>query len=142
MDSHNTIAERNIIFFDGVCNLCNGAINFIIDLDKNNLYSFSSLQSNFAHHVLSSRDVDSAELKTIILIDNQGNLFKKSDAVLRIITQLGGLWSLFKAFKIVPRFIRDFFYDIIAKNRYTLFGRKDTCRIPTPELQKRFLDAY
>lgn len=142
MGSHNTIGKQNIIFFDGVCNLCNGAVNFVIDRDTENHYSFSSLQSDFAKRTLSEKGVDPTELKTIILLDTQNNLHFKSSAALNVLSNLKSKWRILSIFRFVPRFIRDFVYDLIARNRYNMFGRKDTCRIPTPELRKRFLDAY
>ncbi|MEL7005212.1 MAG: thiol-disulfide oxidoreductase DCC family protein [Bacteroidota bacterium] len=142
MGTDHKIEYRNIIFFDGVCNLCNGAINFIIDHDKRNTYSFSSLQSEFAQSALTDRDVNPKALNTIILIDENGKTHIKSNAVLRVASNLGGGWKWLGYLQFIPRFIRDFFYDLVAKSRYSLFGRKDRCRIPTPELRQRFLDAY
>lgn len=142
MGTDNKIDRKNIVFFDGVCNLCNSAINFLIDLDKGKRYSFSSLQSDFASTTLSKKGVDPTVLKTIILLDEKGNVFFKSDAVFEVLAHTQGIWKMLTIFRFVPKFIRDFFYDVIANNRYRLFGKKDSCRIPTPELKQRFLDAY
>lgn len=142
MDTDHKVDRKNIIFFDGVCNLCNGAINFIIDHDKRNIYSFSSLQSDFAKITLVDRKVDPSALNTIILLDANNKIHVKSDAVFQVVTNLDGGWKALRIFRFVPRVIRDFVYDLVARCRYFLFGRKDACRIPTPELRKRFLDTY
>lgn len=130
--------NKDIIFFDGVCNLCNGAVNFIIDRDPKHKFQFASLQSAKAKELLPERafDVDS-----ILLLRNDGQLLKKSSAALEIAKNLSGGWFLLYVFKIVPTFIRDAVYDLIAKNRYKWFGKLDSCRVPTPDLQERFLEA-
>lgn len=142
MDTDHKITKRNIIFFDGICNLCNGAINFVIDHDRKKVYSFSSLQSDFSKATLADREVDPSALNTIILLDENDKIYTKSDAVFEVISNLDGGWKYFRVFRLVPRIIRDFVYDLVSRGRYSLFGRKDACRIPTPELRKRFLDAY
>ncbi|UII21078.1 thiol-disulfide oxidoreductase DCC family protein [Fulvivirga ligni] len=134
--------EKAIIFFDGVCNLCNGFVNFIIDRDKEKKYLFSSLQSPEAQTILSKYDFNPAYLSSVVLLQPNGKISFRSSAALRIFSNLGGLWPILSVLRLVPAFIRDFFYNIIARNRYRWFGKKDQCRIPTPELKQRFLDAY
>ena len=137
------ILEANgsgIILFDGVCNLCNGSVNFILDRDKKNRFKFASLQSAEAQELLKAFHLPTDVYESIILIQN-GKLRKKSSAILHICRQLDGLWPLLFGFIILPGFMRDFAYDVIAKNRYKWFGRSESCRIPTPELRKRFLEA-
>lgn len=129
------------IFFDGVCNLCNSSVNFVIDRDKNRRFSFASLQSEYARSRLAGFDVDPADLESILLLKGE-KLYKKSDAALEIARQLSGGWKWLYAFKIVPAFLRDLVYDLIGKNRYRMFGQSDSCRMPTPELKERFLDSY
>lgn len=130
--------KQNIIFFDGVCNFCNGAVNFIIKRDINNKFLFSSLQSDNAKKILSQYHKNNTDLNTLILIKND-TLFEKSDAVIEITKEFSGLWFLVSYFKILPQSLRDFIYSFIAKNRYKLFGKKESCMIPTKEQKKRFL---
>jgi len=127
-----------IILFDGVCNLCNRTINFIIDRDNKNIFKFAAFQSEAGQNYLKKNGIFSTELDTVILIDND-KFYKKSTAGLRIVKELKGGWKIFYLLIIIPSFIRDFFYNIIAKNRYKWFGKSDTCRVPTKELQDKFL---
>ncbi|WP_421889945.1 thiol-disulfide oxidoreductase DCC family protein [Marinoscillum sp.] len=139
--TNSEVVESPVIFFDGVCNLCNSAVNFVIDRDTDRQFLFASLQSDFAHDKLARYEVNPSLLQSILLLKN-GQLYHKSDAALEVASLLGGPWRLLSVFKIVPKFIRDFFYDWIAKNRYRWFGRQETCRVPTPDLKERFLDSY
>lgn len=127
-----------IILFDGVCNLCNSSVNFIIDNDKRNVFKFASLQSETGSELMKKHNLTSKDIDSVILIDAD-RAYIKSDAALRIAAELGGIYKLISYLRFIPKFIRDFFYDIIAKNRYKWFGKKDTCRIPTPELKSKFL---
>ncbi|HMQ69059.1 MAG TPA: thiol-disulfide oxidoreductase DCC family protein [Ignavibacteria bacterium] len=127
-----------IILFDGVCNLCNSSVNFIIDHDKKDVFRFASLQSEAGQEILETNKLSTKEFKSIIFSDN-GKIYTQSSAVLRIVKDFPGLWKLFYGFIIVPPVIRNYFYDIIADNRYRWFGKKDSCRIPTPELRNKFL---
>jgi predicted DCC family thiol-disulfide oxidoreductase YuxK len=133
------LINNYIILFDGVCNLCNGAVNFIIQKDKKPLYSFASLQSDFGKNLLKQFGLKSNDLNSFVLIEN-GKAYLKSSAALRIAKNLGGIYSILYGFMIVPRFIRDFVYSIIANNRYRWFGKTNECMIPTPQLQARFLE--
>lgn len=133
------IENQHIIFFDGVCNLCNASINFVIDRDPHAHFRFASLQSEEAQKILTAQAVTS-NLESILYYD-QGQLYERSEAALRIARQLGGGWSLLYGFMIIPRFIRDGVYNWIARNRYKWFGRRDSCRLPTSELQQRFLGS-
>ena len=130
---------KPIIFFDGVCNLCNGAVLFVIRHDKSARFTFVSLQSTFGQEKLKQFGLSSDQLNTIVLL-SKGQIFTKSSAALEISKNLDGLWPAFYFFKIVPRFIRNFFYDFIAQNRYRWFGKQDACMIPTPELKARFIE--
>jgi len=121
--------KTSIIKFDGVCNLCNGFIQFVINRDKNAHFKFSTLQENYD---------DKKEYQTIIL-QNNGTISEKSTAFLEITRKLNGLWPYLYLFILIPRPIRDFIYSIIAKNRYHWFGKRDICMIPTPELKNRFI---
>lgn len=126
------------VLFDGVCNLCNGSVNFIIDRDPEGYFKFASLQSEEAEAIMRRVGISGASLESIVLVEG-GRVYRRSDAVLRIARKLKGLWPALALFSIVPRPIRDWVYDWIARNRYRWFGKRDTCRIPTPELRSRFL---
>jgi predicted DCC family thiol-disulfide oxidoreductase YuxK len=129
---------KPIILFDGVCNLCNGAVLFIIRHDRNARFNFASLQSTFGQEKLKQFGLSSDKLNTIVLL-SKGRIFTKSSAALEIARHLDGLWPLFSLFKIVPSRVRDFAYDFIARNRYRWFGKREVCMIPTPKLKSRFL---
>lgn len=132
------LAEFCIILFDGVCNLCNSSVNFIIDHDKKNEFRFASLQSEAGQILLKKFDLNTNDFDSIILVDN-GKHYERSSAVLKIVKKFPGLWKLLYLFIIVPKPFRDFVYDIIADNRYKWFGKKESCRVPTPELKEKFL---
>ena len=133
-------STKATILFDGVCNLCNGSVNFIIDRDPEARFQFVSLQSSLAKELLLKFDYDNKEFESILLI-KKGRLYEKSDAVIEIAKDLHGFWSIMTVFKSIPRSIRNGMYDLIAKHRYKWFGRTDTCRVPTEDLQYRFLDS-
>ena len=125
-----------IILFDGVCNFCNSSINFIIERDKKGYFKFAPLQSEIGKEFVERfglNDVDS-----IILVEDE-KAFAHSTAALKIVKHLGGILSWAYIFIIIPRPIRDFFYKLFAKNRYRLFGKKEVCMMPTPEIRSRFL---
>lgn len=123
--------------FDGVCNFCNDWVNFIIEQDSKNHFKFTPLQSEIAEKLLEKYNVDK-ETDSVILIED-GKAYTHSTAALRIARNLDGIWSVFYIFLLVPKFIRNFFYKILAKYRYKLFGKKDECMIPTPEIRRKFL---
>lgn len=134
----NTESNHSTILFDGVCNLCNGFVQFIIHRDKQAHFIFGSLQSEPSKVLLQRHNLTNAKLASVILIENN-KVFTQSTAALKIVRQLPR-WKLFYAFIIVPSFIRDGIYKFIAKNRYRFFGKKETCMIPTPELKHRFIE--
>ena len=125
-----------IIFFDGVCGLCNKSVDFIIRHDQKHIFSFAPLQGETAAKTLPPQDT--ANLDTLVLLDEKG-LHYRSSAALRIAMRLGGALKLFSIFFIIPKFVRDPAYNLVAKNRYRIFGKKDSCRLPTPEERKFFL---
>ena len=127
-----------VILFDGVCNLCNGAVQFIIKRDKTSKFLFASLQSDFGQSQLQKFGLDPSELHSIIALDN-GKFFERSDAALTIASGLAQPWPMLGVFRILPRFFRDWIYDLISKNRYKIFGKRESCMIPTPELKGRFV---
>lgn len=129
--------EKPIIFFDGVCGLCNRAVDFLIRRDKNRLFRFAPLQGKTASIVLPSALIGQPE--TIVCKD--GNvLYYKSNAILHILIQIGGGWKLAVLLYVIPKFIRDLCYDMVAHNRYKVFGKKESCRLPSPEEREVFLD--
>ena len=129
----------HLLLFDGVCNLCNGTVNFLIQKDKRELFTFASLQSDAGQALLARFGLPQHEFHSFIYI--KGNKwYQRSGAVLRVLRDLGGIWKLAAVLLLVPAPARDFLYKIIARNRYRWFGKKDECMIPTPELKKRFLD--
>jgi len=126
-----------VILFDGVCNLCNGAVKFVIRHDKNAYFKFAPLQSEIASRLVTDKNLSRAN--TFLLLE-QGKLYKRSTAALRVCLHLNGAWKLLYGLIIVPGFIRDALYDIVAKNRTRWFGKKDACMIPSDNLRSRFLN--
>jgi predicted DCC family thiol-disulfide oxidoreductase YuxK len=132
-------AGTSVILFDGVCNLCNRWVRFVIEHDPNTRFSFASLQSDFGQRVLRSYHAPAFGVRSLVLLED-GRCYVRSGAVLRIARHLSGPWRLLGAFTWVPRPMRDAVYDWIARNRYGWFGRTDYCPVPSPELAERFLD--
>lgn len=132
-------SNKKIILFDGVCNLCNGAVQFVIKRDKKDVFRYAALQSEVGQNLLEARKIDTSKIDSIILIEPGVAFYTKSDAALEIARGLGGLWRLLLVFQWVPSSIRDIIYDFVARNRYRWFGRKEQCMVPTPELQAKFL---
>ena len=128
-----------MILFDGVCNFCNGTVNFIMARDKKQRFKFAALQSEAGQNILGKFNLKITDFDTIILAESNG-YYEKSTAALKIAKELGGIWKLFYAFIIIPTFIRNFFYNIIAKNRYRWFGKREKCRVPTPKEHEKFLE--
>lgn len=127
-----------LIIFDGVCNLCNSSVNFIIDHDKQKCFKFAALQSDVGQQILLEHSLNPSNLDSIILLKD-GIIYQKSDAIIEILCGLKRIWHIFCVFKFLPSSLRNFIYDNIAKNRYRIFGKTNTCRIPTPDLRERFL---
>lgn len=127
-----------IILFDGVCNFCNASVNTIIKHDKKNRFKFTALQSEIGKNLLEKHHIDSQKTDSIILIENN-TVFVKSTAILKISKHLNGLYPLAFGFIIIPTFIRDAVYDFVARNRYTWWGKKDSCMVPTAEVREKFL---
>lgn len=134
------LETHEILLFDGVCNLCNGAINFVIKHDKKDAFRFASLQSDIGRELLTKYKIDSQHIDSVILIE-KGKVYTKSSAALRASKDLNAAFPLLYGFMLVPKFIRNGIYDFIARNRYKWFGKKESCMIPTPELREKFLDS-
>ncbi|QSS97259.1 thiol-disulfide oxidoreductase DCC family protein [Psychroflexus sp. ALD_RP9] len=131
--------DKYIILFDGVCNLCNSAVQTIIKYDKNNKFVFASLQSKIGKHLLSERGINPEIIDSIVMIIPNEAYFIKSDAALEIAKKLSGIFQFFGVFKLLPKLLRDQIYDIVAKNRYKLFGQKEQCMIPEKPVSHKFL---
>jgi predicted DCC family thiol-disulfide oxidoreductase YuxK len=128
----------SVVIFDGVCNFCNSSVNFVIDRDPGCRYKFAASQSEAGQRLLAEYGIAALASDTFILIE-EGNVYTRSTAALRIAKHLQGPWKLCYGFIVIPRPIRDVVYQFISRNRYKLFGKKDACRIPTPEERARFL---
>ena len=131
--------NKKIVLFDGVCNLCNKAVTFIIEHDKKDVFRFASLQSEIGKKLTQERGIDTTQVDSMVLIDPGNAYFVKSSAALEIAKDLSG-YSWMRFFLYLPESIRNFIYDVIAKNRYGWFGKKDNCMIPTKELRGKFID--
>lgn len=131
-------AHERLLFFDGVCNLCTGVVQFIIKRDKRGVFRFASLQSAAGEAFLSAHGMPTDAYASFVYV-RKGRVLVRSTAALNIARDLGGLWSLAYGFIIVPPFLRDAIYGFVARNRYKWFGRKDECMLPTPELKARFV---
>ena len=135
----NLPENKKIILFDGVCNLCDNAVQYVIKHDKKDVFRFVPLQSDLGKEILNYLKVDTSKMDSIILYEPGIAYFYKSDAALEISKDLGSFlkWSII--FKIIPSSLRNPIYDYVAKNRYKWYGKKDACMIPTPELKAKFL---
>lgn len=130
--------EQPVILFDGVCNLCNGAVQFIIKHDKKKVFRFASLQSETGQQLLVKYHLPLNELNSFILIENN-KAYNRSTGALRVAKKLNGILPWLYGFIIIPKIFRDSIYDWVATNRYKWFGKKEECMIPTQELKARFL---
>ena len=130
--------NHHIIIFDGVCNFCNSSVNFIIKRDHKNVFLFTPMQSETASMLISKFKVKDVGFDTFLLIKNN-QCYYRTDAALEIAKELSGYWFLFSLFKILPRPIRDYFYRLLARNRYSIFGKTEACMIPTEEIKDKFL---
>lgn len=132
------MSQNKVILFDGVCNLCNSSVQFVIKHDKNKVFSFASLQSDFGQKVLQEHSLPSNNFDSFVLLEN-GVLFQESTAALKVASRLSFPINILSIFIYIPAFIRDAVYKFIANNRYRWFGKKDFCMMPSPELKDRFI---
>ena len=138
-------ANYPVLLYDGVCGFCNKTVQMILDHDKRGQMRFAALQSEYGRAV-KARNPELENVDSIVFIQplagsGDERIFVRSDAALRVLRYLGGAWSLLLVFRIIPRPVRDFFYDLFAKYRYKLFGKHDSCMLPSPDARSRFLDA-
>jgi predicted DCC family thiol-disulfide oxidoreductase YuxK len=130
--------QPTTIFFDGECNLCSGSVRFILKRDRHERFRFASLQGKSGQALLTVNQFSKDHFNSFILLEGD-KVYTRSTAALRVCKYLGGIWSLLYVFIIVPRFIRDGVYDFISGNRYAWFGKRETCWLPEPRWEKRFL---
>jgi len=137
--NQQNIQHKGLIIFDGYCNLCSGLVQFLINRDKKDYFRFLSLQSDLTQKILASHKIPVNYNESIILII-ENKLFFKSDAVLKITDKLGRFWVIFKVLRIIPKPMRDFLYDLVAKYRYKIFGKKQICMVSSENYRYKFID--
>lgn len=135
----NLPQNKKIILFDGVCNLCDSSILFIIKHDKKDIFRFVALQSEIGMEITKYIGVDTSKIDSILLYEPGNAYYYKAQAALKIAKELGGIYTVISWFGALPKFLTNSVYDYIAKNRYKWYGKKDACMIPTPELKAKFL---
>jgi predicted DCC family thiol-disulfide oxidoreductase YuxK len=137
-------AAKAIVLFDGVCGLCNGAVQFLLKRDRKDLLRFASLQSDFAASLLKRHGLDHRDLDTVYVVLNQGeateSLLAKGDAVLFFAKAIGGVWGIARAGRIMPQPIRNWLYDFVARHRYQVFGKYESCMLPDPKQKDKFVE--
>jgi predicted DCC family thiol-disulfide oxidoreductase YuxK len=138
-------ANNTVLLYDGVCGFCNKSVQVILDRDRRGEMRFAALQSDYGKGVL-SRHPELENVDSLVYVQRQPGtgderVFIRSDAALRVASYLGGAWKLLLVFRVIPRPVRDFFYDLFARYRYKLFGKHDSCMLPSPDVRSRFLDA-
>ena len=131
--------QNPVILFDGVCNLCNGSVLFILNRDPSGIFRFAPLQSETGKNLLSKFDLPNDKLDSIILVENN-EYYLRSTAALKILQRLGALWKIVYVFMLVPRPVRDYIYEIVARNRYKWYGKRAECMIPSSDIESRFLE--
>jgi len=134
----SSIRPQTILYFDGVCNLCHGLVQFVLENSPNKDIFFASLQSEEGLNILKETNQNTLQMDSVVLA-YQGELLQKSDAILALFSAMGGFWRWTVVLRIFPRWIRDLVYDYVAKKRYAWFGKKDQCMLPTPETADRFI---
>ncbi|MFH6769165.1 DUF393 domain-containing protein [Gaetbulibacter aquiaggeris] len=136
----NIPEQKQLVLFDGICNLCNWSVEYIIKHDKKNKFCFAALQSSIGEKIIKEYNINTTKIDSILLYSEEKDISYKSTAALKIATKLGFPINLMSIFLIIPAFIRNWVYDYIAKNRYKWYGKKESCMIPSPELKSKFLD--
>lgn len=131
--------DKKIILFDGVCNLCNASVQFVIKHDTKDLFRFIPLQSDLGQKILNHIGINRQNTDSIVLYEPEKAYYYKAEAALKIVSEFGGMYKLLNIFSLFPKFICDAIYDYIAKNRYRWYGKQDVCMMPNPELATKFL---
>ena len=134
-----TPTPQHVLLFDGVCNLCNGFVQFVLPRDPQGYYKFASLQSDYGQNLLRRAGLPTDEISTVVLCEN-GRFYTHSDVGLRVVRHLSGLWPLLYALVIVPKPLRNAVYNWIARNRYRWFGKRESCMVPTLAYKSRFVE--
>jgi predicted DCC family thiol-disulfide oxidoreductase YuxK len=137
-------SSHTLVLYDGVCGLCNGLNRFLLKRDPNDHFRFASLQSEFASSLLDRYHINAVDLDTVYVVVDYDEpnqlLLAKSDAILHVLGRLGGVWGLLRIGKALPKSWRDVLYDVVARNRYRVFGKSDVCLMPEERYQRKFLD--
>ncbi|HYD91757.1 MAG TPA: thiol-disulfide oxidoreductase DCC family protein [Flavobacterium sp.] len=131
--------DKKLILFDGVCNLCDATVQFIIKHDKQDVFRFVALQSELGQEIVKYIGVDTSKTDSIILYEPGRAYYYKAEAAIRIAKELGGIYSLVGVFSVLPNWFSNKIYDYVARNRYKWYGKKEECMIPTPEMKAKFL---
>ena len=139
LNGNNVNSKEPILLFDGVCNLCNAAVQWVLKRDRSNVFRFAALQSETGRTLLQRAGLSADNFDTVVLVEDD-RVFTRSDAALEVARRLGGWWPALAVFKLVPRFIRDGVYNWVARHRYRWFGRREACMLPRPEWKERFLE--
>jgi len=138
-------AQHSIVLYDGVCGLCNRLNQFLLKRDRKDRLRFASLQSEFAQRVLRAHDLDAADLDTVYVVLNHGTAgetaLARSDAIIHAVQQLGGIWKIISLGKLLPRSLKNAIYNVVARNRYRVFGKSDSCVLPEPRHRQKFIDV-
>lgn len=127
-----------MLLFDGVCNLCNASVQWILKRDRKGIFKFAALQSDTGQMLLQQLGFSEKNFDTVVLVDGP-RIFTRSDAALEIVRRIGGWWAFLTVFKIIPRPVRNAIYDWVARNRYRWFGKTEACMLPRPEWKERFV---
>ncbi len=135
----NLPKNKKIILFDGVCNLCDRFVRYVIRHDKKDIFRFVALQSELGQEILKHIGIDPKNIDSVVLYEPGSAYFYKSSAVIEIVKEFGGLFHLGVVFRVIPTALRNSIYDYVAANRYSWYGKKDSCMMPTPELKAKFL---
>jgi predicted DCC family thiol-disulfide oxidoreductase YuxK len=130
---------RNLILFDGVCNFCNTAVQMVIEIDHHKIFKFAAIQSELGQQLYRQHGLDPINIQTLMFVDGP-EILTKSDAVLAVLARLDGGWQLLSSFRAMPQPLRDWAYSEFARQRFAVFGRRDQCMVPTPDLQERFIN--
>ncbi|MCW4470173.1 thiol-disulfide oxidoreductase DCC family protein [Flavobacterium sp. MFBS3-15] len=135
----NLPKDKKIILFDGVCNLCDATVQFIIKRDKRDVFRFVALQSDLGQQIISHIGIDTSKTDSIILYEPGHAYYYKAEAAIKIANQLGGVFLLMGMFSVLPNWLSNKVYDYVARNRYKWYGKKDECMVPTAEMKAKFL---
>jgi predicted DCC family thiol-disulfide oxidoreductase YuxK len=133
--------DHAVILYDGVCVLCSGVVRFIIERDPTARFRFASVQSEVGRRLLAEHGLPLDRWDSFVLVDEDGAAYLRSAAFLRIVPRLSGPWRALAVGRLVPAVLRDGVYDLVARSRYRLFGRRESCMVPTPEIRARFLES-